>query len=50
MRFWERKKWQKILYAAKKTIKVWDANVDNIVISKLAKTRTNSKYLIGYFN
>ena len=26
---------------------VWDVNVDNIVISKLVKTKTNSKYLIG---
>ena len=32
----------------KKTIKIWYATVDNIVISKLAKTKTNSKYLIGY--
>ena len=35
-------------YAAKKPIKIWDVNVDNIVISKLVKTKTNSKYLIGY--
>ena len=34
-------------YAAKKPIKLWDVNVDNMVISKLLKTRTNSKYLIG---
>ena len=32
----------------KKTLKIWDVNVDNIVISKLVKTKTNSKYLIGY--
>ena len=32
----------------KRPIKIWDANVDNIVISKLVKTKTNSKYLIGY--
>ena len=25
-------------YDAKKPIKIWDVNVDNIVISKLAKT------------
>ena len=30
---------------AKKTIVFWDVN--NIVISKLIKTKTNSKYLIG---
>ena len=34
-------------YAAKKPVKVWEANVDNIVISKLIETKTNSKYLIG---
>ena len=28
--------------------KVWDVNVDKIVMSKLFKTKTNSKYLIGY--
>ena len=31
-------------------IKVWDFNVDNIVISKLIETKTNSKYLIGYLD
>ena len=35
-------------YAAKKRIKIWDVNVDNKVISKLVKTKTKSKYLIGY--
>ena len=35
-------------YAAKKPIKIWDVNVNNTVISKLVKTKTNSKYLIGY--
>ena len=28
-------------------MKLWDVNVDNTVISKLVKTKTNSKYLIG---
>ena len=37
-------------YAAKKPIKIWDVNVDNIVISKLVKTKTNSKYLVGYLD
>ena len=32
---------------AKNPIKSWDVNVDNIVTSKLIKTKTNSKYLIG---
>ena len=34
-------------YTAKKFINVWDVNVDNIVMSKLIDTKTNSKYLIG---
>ena len=29
-----------------KTCKAWNFKVDNIVISKLVKTKTNSKYLI----
>ena len=36
------------VYVAKKPIKISDVNVDDIVISKLVKTKTNSKYLIGY--
>ena len=36
--------------AAKKPINIWDANVDNIVISKLVKPKTNSKYLIGHLH
>ena len=34
----------------KKPINIWDVNVDNIVISKLIETKTNSKYLIGYLD
>ena len=37
-------------YVAKKPIKIWNVNVDNIVISKLVKSKTNSKYLIGYLD
>ena len=37
-------------YAAKKPITIQDVNVDNIVISKLLETKTNSKYLIGYLD
>ena len=29
---------------------IWDVNADNIVISKLLKTKTNSKYLIAYLD
>ena len=48
MRFGEKKVAEEMFYAAKETIKIWDVNVDNIVIPKLVKTKTNSKYLIGY--
>ena len=48
--FGETKVTKEKFYAAKKPIKIWDVNVDNIVISKLAKTKTNSKYLIGYLD
>ena len=34
----------------KKPIKIWGVNADNIVISKLIKTKSNSKYLIGYLD
>ena len=37
-------------YAAKKPIKIWDDDFDNIVISKLVQTKINSNYLIGYVN
>ena len=37
-------------YAAKKPMKIWDVNIDNILISKLVKTKTNFKYLIGYLD
>ena len=37
-------------FMLKKTIKIWDVDVDNIVISKLIETKTNSKYLIGYLD
>ena len=32
-------------YAAKKPMKIWDVNIDNILISKF-----NFKYLIGYLD
>ena len=37
-------------YAAKKPIKIWDVSFDHRVISKLIKTKTNSKYFIGYLD
>ena len=30
-----------------KPIKIWNVNVDNIVVLKLVEKKTNSKYLIG---
>ena len=50
MRNSKRKIAEEKFYAAKKPIKIWDVNVDNIVISKLVKTKTNSKYLNGYLD
>ena len=46
VRFGDREIAKERFYAAKRPIKIWDVNVDNIVISKLVKTKTNSKYLI----
>ena len=37
-------------YATKEPIKICDVAVDNIVISKLGKTKSNSKHLIGYLD
>ena len=48
--FGETKIAKKKFDAAKKPIEIWDVNVDNLVISKLVKTKTNSKYLIGYLD
>ena len=48
LRFGGREKAKKKLYAAKKSIKICDFNVNNIVISKLVKTKTESKHLIGH--
>ena len=47
VRFGEKEIAKEKFYAAKRPIKIWDVNVDNIVISKLVETKTNSKYLIG---
>ena len=50
LRFGKTKIAKEKFYAAKKPIKIWDVNVENIVISKLVKTKTNSKYCIGYLD
>ena len=39
---------KRFMLQKKKTIDIWDVNIDNIIISKLIKTKTNFKYLIGY--
>ena len=41
---------KEIYCAAKRPIKIWDVNVDNIAISKLVKTKTNCKYFIEYLD
>ena len=41
---------QKKNFMVQKNPNIWDVNVDNIVISKLIETKTNSKYLIGYLD
>ena len=44
MRFGERERAKEKFFAAKKPIKIWDANADNIVIWELVKRKTNCKY------
>ena len=46
MIFGEREIAKAKFYTASKLKKVWDVNVDNIVISILVKTKTNSKNLM----
>ena len=41
LRFSESKVAKEKLYGAKKTANIWDVNVDNVVVSKLIKTKTN---------
>ena len=43
----DREKAKQKLFASKTPSKIWHADVDNIVISKLVKTKTNFNYLIG---
>ena len=47
VRFGEKEIAKENFYPAKNLIKIWDVNVDNIVVSKVIETKTNSKYLIG---
>ena len=48
MRFGEERVTKEKFHAAKKPIRIWDVNIDNIVISKLIEKKNNFKYLIGY--
>ena len=50
VRLMRQKQPKKHFMVQKKSIKIWDFNVDNIVISKLAQTKTSSKCLIGYLD
>ena len=50
VRFGDRELAKEKFYAAKSPIKILDVNVDNIVILKLVKAKTNLKYLIGYLD
>ena len=50
LRFGETKVTKEKFFAAKKPIKTWVVNIDNIVILKLVKTKSNSKYLTGYID
>ena len=45
-RFGEKEIEKESFYAPKKAIKIWNVNVDNIIISKLIETKANSTYLI----
>ena len=50
LRFGKIKVAKEKFYGAKKPIKIWDVNVDNIVISKLIERNNNYKYLTGYLD
>ena len=46
LRFGETKIAKEKFYAAKKPLNIWDVNVENIVISKLVRTKTNLSILL----
>ena len=45
-----RQKKQKKHFMVQETINIWDDNVDNVVVSRLVETKTNSEYLTGYLD
>ena len=46
LRFGQTKIAKEKFYAAKKPLNIWDVNVENIVISKLVRTKTNLSILL----
>ena len=50
LRFGETKIAKEKFSAVKNRLCIWDVNINNIVISKLIKTKTNSKHFIGYLD
>ena len=50
LRFGETKISKEKFYAAKNPVKILNVKVDNIVISKLVKTKANSKFCIVYLD
>ena len=50
LRFGERQITNDKFYAPKSLVKIWGFNVDNIVLSKLVKRKTNYKYFITYLD
>ena len=50
MTFGEREITKERFDVARTPLKIWYINVDNIFISKLVKTKTNSKYLARYLD
>ena len=47
---WKTKAAKEEFYSTKKTKKICDINIDNIVISKLREKKNNSTYLIEYLD
>ena len=43
---WRKRISKRKVLCPKNPVKIWDVNVENIIISKLIKTKSNSKYLI----
>ena len=50
MRFAETKVSKEEFYGAKKTIKIWDVDVNNMAIWKLVEMKNSCKYLIEYLD